>query len=81
MDEVTSPTPPVMRHARALLLVNGETPAQILRKRLVQEGCLADGTTLRLNAFVNHQVDCMLVSEPCRLTHVSERFAQPAFDH
>ena len=61
-DSAASPTPPAMRHARALLLVNGEKPAQILRKRIVQQGTLADGTTLRLNAFVNHQIDCMLVS-------------------
>ena len=61
-DAATNPTPPGIRHERALLLVNGESPAQILRKRIVQQGTMPDGTTLRLNAFINHQIDCMLVS-------------------
>ena len=57
------PTSPMMRHRSAMTLINGETPAQILRKRILREGTLSsDGSTLRLNAFINHQVDCMLVS-------------------
>eukprot|EP00966_Prymnesium_polylepis_P090810 2102650-Prymnesium_polylepis.1 len=55
-------TPPLMRHQNCIILVHGQTPGQILRDRILKEGTLSDGCTLRLSAFVNHQVDCVLVS-------------------
>lgn len=51
-----------MKHKHAMLLINGETPAIILRNRILSEGTTLEGNVLKLNAFVNHQVDCQLMS-------------------
>ena len=51
-----------MRYKHAMILINGQSPAQILQERITKEGTQANGTTLRLHSFINHQVDCHLMS-------------------
>ena len=37
-----------LRHKHAILLIRGETPANILRRRILQEGTTQDGKVLRV---------------------------------
>jgi xanthine phosphoribosyltransferase len=53
-----------MRYKHAMILINGKSPAEILQERIRKEGTQLwpNGTTLKLHAFINHQVDCHLMS-------------------
>ena len=50
----------VMRHKHALLLIRGQTPSEILRERIAEQGSI-EGDKLKLNSFLNHQIDCHLM--------------------
>ena len=59
----SSPKPSVdMKHQHALLLIRGQTPGEILQDRIMSEGTVLDGGKLKLNTFINHQIDCHLMS-------------------
>lgn len=56
-----------MKHDKAMLLISGKTPPEILRERITEEGKVVmdpETGTLMLNAsnFINHQVDCHLMA-------------------
>lgn len=50
-----------MRFKHAKILLRGRTPAEILRERIETEAKIVENK-LKVNAFINHQVDCHLMS-------------------
>ena len=63
-----------LRYRHSWILIKGETPPQILQKRIQSAGTTPDGKALRLNAFINHQVDCQLMNYCGQ--HLAHRFGQ-----
>ena len=69
-----------MRYKHAMILINGKSPAQILRERIEFEGTLPSGA-LKLQMFLNHQVDCALLATcgqhlAYRFTHATQEFTK-----
>jgi hypothetical protein len=69
-----------MRYKHAMILINGKSPAQILRERIEFEGTLPNGS-LKLQTFLNHQVDCALLATcgqhlAYRFTHTTQEFTK-----
>jgi len=63
-DLPTSPLrskPTDMKFEHARLLIQGKTPQDLLADRIRSDGAII-GSTLKVNAFINHQVDCHLMS-------------------
>lgn len=50
-----------MKYEHARLLIQGKTPQDLLADRIRSDGAII-GKTLKVNAFINHQVDCHLMS-------------------
>jgi hypothetical protein len=50
-----------MKYRHARLLINGQTPSELLGERLRDTAEIMGGM-LKVNAFLNHQVDCHLMS-------------------
>eukprot|EP00965_Chrysotila_dentata_P125654 4154058-Pleurochrysis_carterae.AAC.3 len=56
-----------MKHEKAMLLIGGKTPPEILRERIESSASVVpDSETgapmLKVSSFINHQVDCHLMS-------------------
>jgi len=66
--------PDSLRYRHSWLLINGETPPAILQRKIKAAGTMKDGKTLRLNSFINHQVDCQLMNFCGQ--HLAHRFGQ-----
>lgn len=69
-----------MRYKHAMILINGKSPAQILRERIEFEGTLPSGA-LKLQTFLNHGVDCALLATcgqhlAYRFTHATQEFTK-----